>query len=119
MPNANANKEIAIWKIGPWLGKRYASVSKDFNPIHINKYLAKMFGFKKDLAHGMCVAAQALNQLSSMDLYNKTIKIYFKGPSYLGSHMSLKEDPECPSRYDLITSKNKKPVIAFEIKDNS
>ena len=111
----DATNEIASWKLDPWLGKKYATVSKDFNPIHLNKYLAKFFGFHKDLAHGMCTAAQALSHFPANSLYHKIIKIYFKGPSYIGSQMSLKNDEGNPSRFDLFSSKNQRPVIAFEI----
>ncbi len=35
------------------LGRRYARVSKDFNPIHLSAVSAKLFGFKRAIAHGM------------------------------------------------------------------
>jgi acyl dehydratase len=43
-------------------GRRYARVSGDFNPIHMADFLARMFGFKRAIAHGMwslarCAAA--------------------------------------------------------------
>lgn len=33
--------------------RHYASVSKDYNLIHIHKYLSRMFGYKKPIIHGM------------------------------------------------------------------
>jgi hypothetical protein len=36
------------------LGIGYAMVLGDFNPIHLSKWSAKLFGFKKHIIHGMC-----------------------------------------------------------------
>ncbi len=43
-------------------GRQYARVSGDFNPIHMADFLARMFGFRRAIAHGMwslarCAAA--------------------------------------------------------------
>src|SRR3546814_15954009 len=34
-------------------GRRYAKVGKDFNPIHLTPFTARLFGFKRHIAHGM------------------------------------------------------------------
>ena len=52
------------WRLGGDLGRRYAAVSGDHNPIHLYPLTAKAFGFKRQIAHGMwskarCVAAFA------------------------------------------------------------
>lgn len=36
-----------------WAGQRYAKVSGDFNPIHLHRWSARLFGFKQPIAHGM------------------------------------------------------------------
>ena len=50
------------WRLGGDLGRRYAAVSGDHNPIHLHPLTAKAFGFPRHIAHGMwslarCVAA--------------------------------------------------------------
>ena len=40
------------------MGRRYARVSGDFNPIHMADFLARMFGFKRAIAHGMWTLAR-------------------------------------------------------------
>lgn len=35
------------------VGRKYARVSGDFNPIHLTRWTAKMMGFKQAIAHGM------------------------------------------------------------------
>jgi acyl dehydratase len=39
-------------------GRRYARVSGDFNPIHMADAFARMFGFKRAIAHGMWTVAR-------------------------------------------------------------
>ena len=56
-----ANSEL---KVADDTGWRYARISGDFNPIHLTKRTAKMFGFKQAVAHGMwslgrCLGAAA------------------------------------------------------------
>ena len=50
------------WRLPGDLGRRYAAVSGDHNPIHLYPLTAKAFGFPRQIAHGMwskarCVAA--------------------------------------------------------------
>ena len=35
------------------MGRRYAAAGKDYNPIHLTALSAKLFGFKRAIAHGM------------------------------------------------------------------
>ena len=42
------------------IGRRYAKVSRDYNPIHLYALTARLFGFKRAIATGMWTAARAL-----------------------------------------------------------
>lgn len=53
----------AQWTLGGGLGRRYASVSGDRNPIHLTGLTAKLFGFPDAIAHGMWTAARCLAAL--------------------------------------------------------
>jgi acyl dehydratase len=55
----------AEWKLGGDLGRRYAGVSGDRNPIHMHSLTAKPLGFPSAIAHGMWTKARALAQLES------------------------------------------------------
>ncbi|MEV5979789.1 MaoC/PaaZ C-terminal domain-containing protein [Streptomyces sp. NPDC052114] len=48
------------WRLGPDLGRRYAAVSGDRNPIHLHPLTARLFGFPRAIAHGMWTAARCL-----------------------------------------------------------
>jgi hypothetical protein len=72
-----------VWKLPGSLGREYAAVSGDHNPIHLYPLSAKAFGFKRQIAHGMwskarCVAAFA-NRLGD----EATVEVDFKKPIFL------------------------------------
>jgi acyl dehydratase len=47
------------------LGRRYAAVAGDANPIHLWATTAKLFGFPRAIAHGMWTLARSLAEVSS------------------------------------------------------
>lgn len=55
----------AEWKLGGDLGRRYAAVSGDRNPIHLHSLTAKPLGFPGAIAHGMWTKARCLAALES------------------------------------------------------
>jgi hypothetical protein len=72
-----------VWSLPGSLGREYAAVSGDHNPIHLYPLSAKAFGFKRQIAHGMwskarCVAAFA-NRLGE----KATVEVEFKKPIFL------------------------------------
>jgi hypothetical protein len=116
---------IASWAVPKNRGKKYASISGDYNPIHTSKYLAKLFGFKRDIAHGFGILAQAVNQ---SELANKTnisngkcqVDVIFKGPLYLENDASLKQAADATTiaqeqRFDLFSGSNPKPSICASL----
>ena len=55
----------AEWRLGGDLGRRYAAVSGDRNPIHMHSLSAKPLGFPGAIAHGMWTKARCLAALES------------------------------------------------------
>jgi acyl dehydratase len=53
----------AEWRLGGDLGRRYAAVSGDRNPIHMHSLTAKPLGFSSAIAHGMWTKARCLAAL--------------------------------------------------------
>jgi len=53
----------AEWRLGGDLGRRYAAVSGDRNPIHMHSLTAKPLGFPSAIAHGMWTKARCLAAL--------------------------------------------------------
>ncbi len=65
-PEGEARAEVptgaptGLWTLGADVGRRYAAVSGDRNPIHLSGLAAKAFGFPRAIAHGMYTASRAL-----------------------------------------------------------
>lgn len=55
--------QSAVWRLPGDLGRRYAGVSGDRNPIHMHALSAKLFGFPRAIAHGMWTKARCLAAL--------------------------------------------------------
>ncbi|WP_051852798.1 MaoC family dehydratase [Streptomyces aureocirculatus] len=50
----------AEWRLPGDLGRRYAAVSGDHNPIHLHPLTARLFGFPRAIAHGMWTFARCV-----------------------------------------------------------
>ena len=62
------------WRLAPDLGRRYAAVSGDFNPIHLSPATSRLFGFRRPIIHGMWTHARALAGLGRVpDAYRAAL----------------------------------------------
>jgi acyl dehydratase len=70
----------AVWSVPGDIGRRYAGVSGDANPIHLHPLTARLFGFPRAIAHGMWVKARCLAAVDAHlpDAY--TVDVRFKLP---------------------------------------
>ncbi|MCX7554050.1 MaoC/PaaZ C-terminal domain-containing protein [Marinicella sp. S1101] len=77
------------------MGIKYARVSGDFNPIHLYRFSAKLFGFKRPILHGMCLAACA-QEFIEMNFGNPVVSmnIAFMRPVFLPSAVKIVADSE-------------------------
>ncbi|MDG4807099.1 MaoC/PaaZ C-terminal domain-containing protein [Micromonospora sp. WMMD1120] len=84
----------ARWRVEPSVGTRYARVSGDHNPIHTSRLGARLFGFRRPIAHGMWSKARCLAALESRlpDAY--TVEVAFKLPVPLPSTVNFALLPE-------------------------
>ena len=72
------------------IGRRYGAVSGDRNPIHMAALSAKLFGFKRAIAHGMWTNARALScLLPTTAVERASLAVEFKTPLYLPGRASL------------------------------
>lgn len=62
LPMFNAQRS-ATWELEADLGRRYARVSGDVNPIHQYAWTARLFGFKRAIIHGWWTLARCLAEL--------------------------------------------------------
>ncbi|ABP52625.1 MaoC/PaaZ C-terminal domain-containing protein [Salinispora tropica] len=70
----------ARWRLERQVGTAYAQVSGDHNPIHTSRLGARLFGFRRPIAHGMWSKARCLAALEPRlpDAY--TVDVAFKLP---------------------------------------
>ncbi|WP_225437309.1 MaoC/PaaZ C-terminal domain-containing protein [Arthrobacter sedimenti] len=61
-PPFAAPAPTGVWKLDGGIGRRYAAVSGDWNPIHLSGPTAKALGRKAAIAHGMYLAARMVDQ---------------------------------------------------------
>ena len=80
---ADVRTASAEWKLGGDLGRRYAAVSGDRNPIHMHSLTAKPLGFPAAIAHGMWTKARCLAALESRLPDAFTAEVAFRRPILL------------------------------------
>ena len=93
-------------------GRRYAGVSGDYNPYHLYTVLAKLFGFKRAIAHGMWSLARVIGTLDrKFDLYDSAfIEASFKLPIFMPATTTL--GYECQN-----DTENQQTIVIFELRD--
>ena len=82
--------EVAHWKAPTDIGRQYARVSGDYNPIHLSAASAKVFGFPTAIAHGLWNKARTLAALADhLPRANLEISVHFRKPVRLPSEVTL------------------------------
>jgi hypothetical protein len=79
----------AEWKLGDDLGRRYAAVSGDRNPIHMHALTAKPLGFPRAIAHGMWTKARCLAALEGRLPDSFAAEVRFRKPILLPARVEL------------------------------
>ena len=80
------------------IGRRYALVSGDYNPIHLWPLTAKLLGFKRAIAHGLWTQARALALLQPDGaLPQATLQSVFKRPLLLPAKATLWQVASTPN----------------------
>ncbi|MHB9852795.1 MaoC/PaaZ C-terminal domain-containing protein [Streptomyces krungchingensis] len=71
----------AEWRLAGDVGRRYAAVSGDRNPIHLRPFTARLFGFPRAIAHGMWTVARCLAEYGPQG--EVTVRADFRTPVLL------------------------------------
>jgi hypothetical protein len=72
------------WAVPESMGRTYRKVSGDMNPIHLHALLAKPFGFRRAIAHGMWTLARAISDIPN-EHGELTVDAQFRKPVFLPS----------------------------------
>lgn len=83
------------WHLLSSAGREYAAASGDYNPIHLFPLAAKLFGFRRHIAHGMLLKARALSTLlKDNDSDPVVANIAFRKPVFLPANITLCSDAD-------------------------
>ena len=77
------------WRLEGDLGRRYAAVSGDRNPIHMHALSAKPLGFPAAIAHGMWTKARCLAALESRLPDAFGVEVRFRKPILLPARVEF------------------------------
>ena len=78
-------------------GRKYATVSGDYNPHHLFNITAKAFGFKTAISHGMWSLARAVAGLESEFAVSEgpaRVEAFFKRPVFMPAAVALGVEPQ-------------------------
>jgi hypothetical protein len=80
------------WRLPADLGRRYAAVSGDHNPIHLYPLTAKALGFPRQIAHGMWTLARCLAALENRLPDAVIVEAAFRKPVLLPGTVAFGQD---------------------------
>lgn len=83
----------AVWRVGTDVGRTYAGVSGDHNPIHTSRVGARLFGFPRPIAHGMWSKARCLAALAERLPDSYQVDVAFKLPMLLPATVNFSAAP--------------------------
>ena len=82
-----------VWKLPGDLGRQYAAVSGDHNPIHLYPITAKALGFPRQIAHGMWTMARCVAALENRLPDAVRVDVAFKKPVLLPGSVAFGSTP--------------------------
>lgn len=105
-----------FWRLPADLGRQYAAVSDDNNPIHLYPATAKLFGFKRPIVHGMWTHARALAALEPRLPSSYSVKVAFTKPIGLPGRATFAAQPVGDDwRFAVLNTDGTKPYLVGEV----
>lgn len=81
------------WRLPGDLGRRYAAVSGDSNPIHLHPLTARALGYRRPIAHGMWSLARCVAAVENRLPGAVTVEAAFTKPIPLPGGVAFGQDP--------------------------
>ncbi len=106
----------ADWKLDGGLGRRYAAVSGDRNPIHMHDLSAKLFGFPRAIVHGMWTKARSLAALEGRLPAAYEVDVAFKKPILLPAKVTFGSEAAGTSTRFTVRSRDGAPHLDGTVK---
>jgi acyl dehydratase len=99
-------ERLGALSAGASLGRRYASVASDLNPIHQHALLAKPFGFPRAIVHGTWTLGAALAMAGAPASASHALQAKFLKPVFLPSGLEVFSRTEKQVRHLKVCSKD-------------
>ena len=93
-------------------------MSGDRNPIHLYPLTAKLFGFKRQIAHGMWSKARALGQLQhELPEEAFTVAVQFKVPMFIPATVKFaREEKDGGLDFRVVAKDGVKPHLTGQLR---
>ena len=109
-----------MWNVPGDIGRRYAAVSGDRNPIHLHPLTAKLFGMKAPIAHGMWTKARCLAALEGELPEAYSVDVRFKLPIFLPAKVAFDASQRGGGwEFSVTGAKDGKPHLSGEVADSA
>jgi hypothetical protein len=107
--SALAQTTLAHWRAPADIGRRYARIASDYNPIHMFAASAKLFGFPRAIAHGLWNKGRALAELGArLPTAGYTVSVRFQKPVLLPTEVRLlASEPASSGQFSLLGQDNR------------
>jgi acyl dehydratase len=106
-PEITPTTSVSLTSNDPYL---WATLSKDYNPIHFSSTLARLFGFKSMIAHGNHVLAKGMAKLDINGEGMRFMEVEFRRPAFIPSELDVSVDKG--ERSVVLGIKGKASVVA-------
>ncbi len=115
-PDAPTAEPSQAWALPADLGRQYAKVSGDMNPIHMYPATARLFGFRRPIIHGMWTHARALAALGPRVPERYTVAVSFTKPILLPGRVRFAAEPDAGGwRFAVLASDGKTAHMLGEL----
>lgn len=106
----------ARWAVPADIGRRYAGVSGDRNPIHLYPLTSRLFGFRRPIAHGIWTKARCLAFLDGRLPDAFTVTTRFRAPVMLPAQVDFAtETGDRTRRFKVQDAQTAKPHLLGSI----
>ncbi|GAA4891405.1 MaoC/PaaZ C-terminal domain-containing protein [Tessaracoccus lubricantis] len=103
------------WRLPADLGRQYARVSGDSNPIHLYPLTARLFGFPRPIIHGMWTHARALAALGGRLPETYEVQVQFAKPILLPGKVGFAAAGQDGSWRFAVVNREGKPHLVGEV----
>ncbi|MEZ4385810.1 MAG: MaoC/PaaZ C-terminal domain-containing protein [Nannocystaceae bacterium] len=83
LPAATGTIAGERWSVTEDTGRRYARVSRNFDPIHLHRLTSRWFGFRRPIVHGMWTVGRCVAALHADAAPPVRLDVRFRSPLFL------------------------------------